>query len=117
VRKSFTPTQIDGECGSGSMVAEAMKKTRRFAVVLAMLAAVGCAGTPFDWGAARQVKIGMTEQEVEAIMGAPYLIKSAPEGTTWIWSYANLATQVRTYSITFKGGKVVAIPSLPESYK
>lgn len=99
------------------MASGTVKKMRLALAALALLAAIGCAGTPFDWQAARQIKVGMTEQQVEAIMGAPYLIKSAPEGTTWVWSYANLASQVRTYSVTLNGGKVIAVPDLPANYQ
>ena len=78
---------------------------------------VGCAGTSFDWSQVRQIKQGMTEAEVVAIMGAPYLVKSTADGLVWVWSYAGSFSGVRTVSVVLRDGKVAAAPVIPESFK
>lgn len=76
-----------------------------------------CAGTPFDWSSARQIKTGMTEQQVSAIMGPPYLVKSQRNGVTWVWSYADAFSGTKTVSVVFQDGKVTDPPPIPESFK
>ncbi|RCS59738.1 outer membrane protein assembly factor BamE domain-containing protein [Parvibium lacunae] len=80
-------------------------------------ALIGCAGTPFKWDQARQIKEGMTEAEVTKIMGAPYLVKSSQEGMVWVWSYADTFSGSRSVSIVIKDGKVVKPPPIPENFK
>lgn len=82
------------------------------------LAIAGCAGTSFNWDQARQIRPGMTEDEVTQVMGRPYMVRSGPEGQTWIWSYANtLSADVRTVSVVIKDGRVVSAPDIPKSFK
>lgn len=82
------------------------------------MAMAGCAGTSFNWDQARQIKVGMSESELETLMGRPYMVRSGPEGQTWIWSYANAMTAgVRTLSVQLRDGKVVAAPDIPRSFK
>lgn len=76
-----------------------------------------CAGTNFDWDSAREIKAGMTEEQVSTLMGPPYLVKSTPDGLTWVWSYANSFSGVRTVSVVFKDGLVVAAPEIPASFR
>ena len=77
----------------------------------------GCAGTPFNWSEARQIKTGMTEQEVTQLMGSPFLVKSQAGGITWVWSYANSFSGVKTVSVVFRDGKVIEPPPIPTSFK
>ncbi len=81
-----------------------------------MVAISGCAGTPFKWEQARQLKEGMAESEVIQLMGSPYMVKSTPESTVWIWSYSDGFSGIRTVSISIKDGKVVKAPSIPSSF-
>lgn len=77
-----------------------------------------CAGTSFDWDQARQIKPGMTERQLVDLMGPPYMVRSGPEGQTWIWSSVNMmASGVRTLSVVIKDGAVVQAPSIPESFR
>lgn len=76
-----------------------------------------CAGTAFNWDSARQIKAGMTEPEVEAIMGAPYLVRSQNGGVTWVWSYADAFAGAKSVSIVFVDGKVAEPPPIPTSFK
>lgn len=89
----------------------------RFALVLAVGILAGCAGTNFSFDAARTVKLGMTEQEVTQRLGAPYMVQAAGPEQVWVWSYASAFGGVKTVSFRFKDGQVVAVPSLPESFK
>jgi hypothetical protein len=92
---------------------------RLIAIAILAAALMACAGTPFEWSAARKLHVGMTELEITAIMGPPYLVKSTAEGTTWVWSYAEVfwPGSSRSISVGFKNGKVTWVPDLPEFYQ
>ena len=81
-----------------------------FPIIAACLTLSGCAGTNFEWDNARQIKAGMTEQEVTNLMGAPYLVRSESGKLTWVWSYANTFDGVKTVSVVFVDGKVTEPP-------
>jgi outer membrane protein assembly factor BamE (lipoprotein component of BamABCDE complex) len=53
---------------------------RKRLTALVFLLLSGCAGTPFEWEKARQVKIGTTEADVVALMGKPFAIRGSPGG-------------------------------------
>lgn len=91
-----------------------MKKTIS---LLSIVLLTACAGTNFEWDNARQIKAGMTEQEVTNIMGAPYLVRSESGKLTWVWSYANTFDGVKTVSVIFVDGKVTEPPPIPASFK
>lgn len=91
-----------------------MKKP--YAIVLLAIF-YGCAGTPFEWTSARQIKAGMTEREVTTLMGQPYLVKSQPQGITWVWTYVDPMFATRSLVVVFRDGKVVEVPPIPESFK
>lgn len=76
-----------------------------------------CAGTAFQWDTARQIKAGMSEQEVQALMGPPYLVQSKPDGLVWVWSHAGAFSGVKTVSVVFRDGKVVQAPQIPQAFK
>lgn len=90
-------------------------KTILVAVAAALL--VGCAGTPFNWDAARQIKPGMTEQQLVELLGRPYLVRSGPDGHTWVWSYADAFQGAKSVSVLIRGGQVVSAPDIPQSFK
>ena len=85
--------------------------------LLAISLLVACAGTPFKWDAARQIKEGMTEKEVTALMGAPYMVTSAGEKQTWVWSHANAFGGAKSLALQFKDGKVIKTPDIPDSFE
>jgi outer membrane protein assembly factor BamE (lipoprotein component of BamABCDE complex) len=87
------------------------------ATVAAALLAVGCAGTPFRWEAARQIRPGMTEQQVVAIMGDPLSVAVTPNGNAWVWTYADGFGHARTLSVLFKDGKVATAPAVPTALR
>lgn len=72
-----------------------------------------CAGTPLDWDQARQIKAGMTEHEVTALMGDPCAVSSGNGMQRWVWSYSSAFSGLRVVSITIKDGKVVEAPNIP----
>lgn len=76
-----------------------------------------CAGTPFDWDDARKIDVGMTEQQVTALMGKPYLVKSQNGQLIWVWTYVDTFMGTRTVSVIFKDGVVSEAPPVPSSFK
>lgn len=90
----------------------------RYAAVAALIWLAGCAGTDFEWDAARKLKVGMTSSEVEKLIGPPNSVKSTPNGMLWVWVHVNtFAGTSRTLSVPFKDGKVAEVPQIPESFK
>jgi len=85
--------------------------------MLVMLSA--CAGTPFKWDSVRQIKPGMTTQEVVAIAGSPYMVRAeSSDRMTYIWSTANgLTGSNKSFAVKFKDGKVMQSPFVPDSFK
>lgn len=83
-----------------------------FALVLA-----ACAGTPFKWDNARQLREGMSEQEVTELMGRPYMVTANANGNVWIWSHSTAFGGAQSLSVIFKDGKAVKVPAVPESFK
>lgn len=94
-----------------------MKQLTRPIIAALALILSACAGTAFKWDSARQIKAGMNEQEVTAIMGPPYLVKSQKDGITWVWSYADAFSGSKVVSVVFNDGKVVEPPPIPSSFK
>ena len=95
-----------------------MKKV--FALLLASLLLTACAtaGTKFDFSQARQIRVGMTEQEVVQLMGKPMSVTARGQNQVWVWSYANGMTGgSRSISFIMKDGKVSTVPTIPDSFK
>jgi len=89
----------------------------RILIAATALAMSACAGTNFKWDDARQIRTGMTEQEVTALMGQPYLVKSEGSKLTWVWSHANALGASKAVSVVFVDGKVAEQPAIPDSFK
>ena len=87
------------------------------AILLTAATLAGCAGTSFGWEQARAVRVGMTTQEVEAVLGKPYIVQSLANGTqTWIWSHGNGITgETRMVSFPVRDGRVIGTPEIPFS--
>ena len=94
-----------------------MKKIFLLSTVVLFLA--GCfAGTPFKWDNARQLKKGMTIEEVYQIMGTPYQVVATDDIVRYVWVYVDGITFAnKSLSIDFKDGKVAKIPPIPEGFK
>jgi len=80
--------------------------------LLLMLAGCASAGRSFEWDTARQVKVGMTEAELIAVMGKPNVVNSHGESQTWVWVYVHSLTGSRRVSFGLKDGKVASVPNL-----
>ena len=75
-----------------------MKKLFLAALVSVTLA--GCFGNNFSWTNARQIRQGMSEREVIALMGKPTRIQPSPIGLVYIWGHLNAVTgSVKTTSV------------------
>lgn len=93
---------------------------RIIAIVLVSAALLGCAGSGrINWDNARQVKDGMTAQEVTALMGAPHSVTSkGPGQQVWVWVHVNGMTgSSQSAALNFKDGKVVKAFDIPDSFK
>ncbi|MDF9893477.1 UNVERIFIED_ORG: hypothetical protein OKW25_002624 [Pseudomonas vranovensis] len=92
---------------------------RKLVAVVALAAVLGgCAGTNFTYDQARQVKVGMTENQVVELMGPPYSVVSRADGQMWIWSHANgMSGASRVVSFRMVDGKVVEVPTIPASFE
>lgn len=90
---------------------------RRISIIILAALLAACAGTAFKWDAARQITTGMSEKEVTALMGPPYLVTSQKNGVIWVWSYADAFAGSKSVSVVFKDGKVVEPPPIPASFK
>ncbi|WP_315400231.1 hypothetical protein [Neisseria sicca] len=86
-----------------------MKKLFLAALVSVTLA--GCFGNNFSWTNARQIRQGMSEREVIALMGKPIRIQPSPIGLVYIWGHLNAVTgSVKTTSVIVNDGVVAADP-------
>lgn len=92
-------------------------KTATIIIAVLALTLTACAGTAFNWDSARQIKAGMNEHEVTALMGDPYLVKSQNGAITWVWSYADAFAGAKSVSVVFVDGKVAEPPPIPTSFK
>ncbi|HFC8542723.1 TPA: outer membrane protein assembly factor BamE [Neisseria weaveri] len=90
----------------------------KLAAILLISFLTACAGTNFKWDNARQIKQGMTEQEVVNLLGTPTMTTSRSDGLVYVWSHANGMTgSVKSVSVVFQDGKVVSVPNIPANYR
>jgi len=85
--------------------------------LLAALVLSGCAGTYFTFDKARQVKVGMTESELQHLMGKPNVVTSSGGHVRWIYAYGTGLGTARSVSFVFTDGKVTEVPSIQASFK
>ncbi len=84
------------------------------AVTTALVA--GCAGTPFEWNAARKIKDGMTTNEVTALVGPPNNVRAQGDAIRYVWVYVDAFQGSRTLVVEFKDNKVIKAPPIPDSF-
>lgn len=90
----------------------------RLLLVLSVFILSACAGTPFEWSKARQVKDGMATQEVSELLGKPYSVSATGGVVRYVWVYVNgLTYGTRSLSIDFVDGRVVKVPFIPEEFQ
>lgn len=85
-------------------------------IIAAALLLVACAGTPFTFGDAAKVRVGMTEQQVTNLMGPPYSVVSKGESQMWIWSHATAFGGAKSVSFEMKDGLVTTVPTIPKAF-
>lgn len=93
-------------------------KIRALVVTLATALLTACAGSAFTMNDARQVRVGMTTAELQAVMKSnPYSVTSRGDTQIWIWSEANGFTgSHQSVSFVVKEGKVYSVPVIPASF-
>lgn len=86
--------------------------------ILACAALSACAGSgTIKWDHARQVKAGMTQQEVVGLMGKPYSVASNPDGSVkLIWVNATAWGGASSAVMTFKDGKAIDSFHVPDDF-
>lgn len=93
-----------------------MKPETTILTILLAALLCGCAGTYFTFDKAREVKVGMTEAEVQKIMGSPYMVTSSGGKQIWVYSFATGFGSARSVSYAFADGKVTEVPKIPNSF-
>lgn len=89
---------------------------KKIITIIAALALAACAGTPFSFGQANKVKVGMTEDQLYEIMGNPYSVVSKSDSQMWIYTHATAFSGAKTVSFELKDGKVATVPTIPKSF-
>lgn len=90
-----------------------MKKV--FLICCLVLILIGCAGKNFTWEQAKQIKVGMSEAELIALMGEPSLVRTQPDGILYVWSYADTFNGAKSIAIPLKEHIVTSVPPIPFS--
>ncbi|MCO7566413.1 outer membrane protein assembly factor BamE [Pseudomonas sp. S 311-6] len=91
-----------------------LRQIQRFLLAAVVVVLAGCAGTPFTFGQASQVKVGMTEAQLYEIMGNPYMVTSREDGQMWVYSHATAFGGAKSVSFETKDGKVTKVPYIPK---
>ncbi len=97
-----------------------MKKHVSLMLAALLLTACMSAGTKFDFGQARQLRVGMTEEVVVHTMGKPMSVVSKGQNQVWVWSYAKagaFAIDSKSVSVVMRDGHVAEVPTIPQSFK
>lgn len=90
---------------------------RLFILLLLCMAMLGCAGTPFSWDRAREVKLGMTTKQVIDIMGQPTTASWRDNNTqVFVWVDVNAFTGTKSFSVHFTDRKATSVPPIPDGY-
>ena len=93
-----------------------LRYIHRFLLAAVVVVLAGCAGTPFTFGQASQVKVGMTEDQLYEIMGNPYMVVSQEDGQRFIYTHATAFGGAKSVSFETKDGKVTKVPYIPKDY-
>jgi hypothetical protein len=91
-----------------------LKRLKVFFIALLLSA---CAGTPFNFDTARQIKVDTPEADLVASMGRPYTVLSKPNGEyVYIYSFASGFGGAKSVSYVLRDGKVTQTPVIPASF-
>ncbi|MFV5212809.1 hypothetical protein ACLIIZ_03660 [Azonexus caeni] len=93
-----------------------MIRTTLLISCLALLAA--CAGTPFKWSEARQIRAGMTTAEVTALVGPPTRVDAQGDVVRYVWVFVNgLTYSTRSLRVDFQNGRATQAPPIPDEFQ
>lgn len=92
-------------------------KLRALFAPIAAVVLCACAGTPFDWDTARKVTPGMSEAQVTALLGKPYMVTSRADRVLWVWSYSSAFEGSKALTIPFRDGLVLEAPPIPATFR
>ncbi|QDG38614.1 hypothetical protein FJN14_09205 [Alteromonas mediterranea] len=89
-----------------------------FLVIFLALSITACAGSPFKFENARKVQAGMSQDELTNLLGKPYMVTTRGQDQIWVWSHANGMTgAAKSVSFVIRDGKVVSVPTIPDSFE
>jgi len=86
-------------------------------IAILALSLAACAGTPFKWEAARQIRQGMTTTEVTQLVGSPNTVKAQGDTLIYVWVYVNSFSGTRTLRVDFRDGKAISAPPIPPEFQ
>lgn len=86
-------------------------------IIAAALVLAACAGTPFKWSQARQIRPGMSTAEVTQLVGAPNNVKAQGDVLTYVWVYVSSFSGTRTLRVDFRDGKAISAPPIPPDFQ
>lgn len=90
----------------------------RFIIIACTLILSACAGTPFKWNDARQIREGMSTQDVTALIGPPHTVSARDGIVRYVWvEVSMLDYSTKSLSIDFRDGKVVKAPPIPAEFQ
>ncbi len=94
---------------------------KKLLVIATVFLFAACAGSgSIKWDNARQLKNGMTESEVTALMGRPYAVQLVGDDGQyqWVWVHVNMMTGGAPQKMTaiFKDCVVTKVPVIPASF-
>jgi len=96
------------------VIGDGFMRILKVAAFIVPLLLAGCV-SPINWQGARQLRAGMTEPEVTALVGKPDAMSASGNGYVLIWRrYVN--GQVQELAVPFKDGRVTAVPQVPSSF-
>jgi SmpA / OmlA family len=81
-------------------------------LIIACAALASCAGTPFKWEDTEKVHVGMSEDEVVAILGKPHSRSASGRLVICTWSFATAFGGARAVSYSFRDGKLAGTTTL-----
>lgn len=91
---------------------------RLILTLLATTLLCACAGSPFKWSQARQIKQGMTTSEVVSLIGKPTNITSRDGKVIYVWVHVNtFSGQSRSLRVDFANGKAISAPPIPDEFQ
>lgn len=95
-----------------------MKKIAIALLTAGILSGCMSVGTKIDWNNARQVKDGMTKEQVVKLMGQPHTVAARADGSQrFVWVYVSTFSGSQTAALDFDAeGRVKKAFTVPDSF-